>query len=65
MRQVNFVDDRNESQSLRESQVEIGYSLSLDALACIDQQKSTTTADVASRDFGAEVNMSRGIDEVQ
>ncbi len=64
-RQVDLVDDRNDLQVVLDGEVRVGERLRLDALRGIDQQQRPLAGCERPGHFVAEVDMPRGVDEVQ
>ena len=65
MRQVHLVQDRQNLQTLLDSGVAVGHRLGLHPLPRIDNQQRALTGRQRSRHLVGEVDVARGIDEIQ
>ena len=65
VRQIDFVDDRNDRQILFHRQMDIGDGLGFDALRGIDDQQRAFARAQAARDFVGEIDVAGSVDEVQ
>ncbi|CKS39926.1 Uncharacterised protein [Mycobacterium tuberculosis] len=63
--QVDLVEHRDDVQVAVQRQVEVRQRLRLDALRGIDQQHRTLASLQRTRDFVGEVDMARGVDQMQ
>lgn len=63
--QVDFVDDGYDFQLLVERQVHVGKGLSFDALSGVDDEDGTVAGGQRARDFVGEVDVARGIEQVE
>ena len=63
--QVDLVQDRHNLKALLDGGVAVGYGLGFYALPGIDHQQRTFTRRQRPADFVGEVNVARGINEVQ
>jgi len=62
---VDLVDDRDDGELLLVGQVDVGHRLRLDALGRIDDQDRTFTGGKAPGDLVGEVDMARGVHEIE
>ena len=65
MRQIDFVDDRDDRQVLLHRQMHIGHRLRLHALRGIDDQQRPFAGAQAARHFVGEIHVPGSIDQVQ
>lgn len=65
VREVDLVQYWNQSQSLREGQIEVGHCLRLHALTGINEDEGATAAGIAPGHLGAEVDVAGGINQMQ
>ena len=63
--EVDLVDDRHDRQILFQRQVHVGHGLSFDALRGVDHEQCTLAGCKAPAHLVGEVNVARGIDQVQ
>ena len=63
--QVDLVEDRDDGEVLLQRQVEVGQRLGLDALRGVDEQDRALARLERPRDLVGEVDVPRGVDEVQ
>ena len=63
--QVDLVQNRHHFQALLDRGVAVGYGLGFYALPRIDHQQGTFTGRQGATDFVGEVNVARGVNEVQ
>ena len=65
VRQVNFVDDRNDQQVLLHRQVDIGDGLRFDALRRVNDEQRALAGAQAAGDFVREIHVAGGVDQVE
>ena len=65
VREVDLVDDGHDGQVVLHGGVGVGDGLGLDALKSVDQQQCTLATGEAAGDFVVEVDVSRGVDQIQ
>ena len=65
IREVDLIDDRNDRETLLVGEVDVGHRLGLDTLGGIHDQKSTFAGGKAAGDFIGEVDMARGVHEIE
>jgi hypothetical protein len=64
-RQVDLVQHRNHLQPLFDCGIAVGDRLGLDALRGVDDEQCALAGRERARDLVAEIDVSRGIDEIQ
>ena len=64
-RQVDLVQHRHDFQALLDRGVAVGDRLRLDALRGVDDQQRAFAGGQRARDFVAEVDVARRVDEIQ
>ena len=65
VRQIDFVDDRNDRQPLLHRQVDIGHRLGLDPLRRIDDQQRPFARRQRAGDFIGKIDVPGGVDQVK
>ena len=65
VRQVDFVDDRDDGQVLLHRQVDVGHGLRFDPLRGIHDEQRAFAGAQAARHFVGEIHVPRRVDEVQ
>ncbi len=65
VRQINFVDDRNDLKPLPVGEVHIGNRLRFDALRGIDDEQRAFARAEAAGNFVGKIHVPRRVDEVQ
>jgi len=63
--EVDLVDDGQDLQPVVDGEIGVGQRLGLDALRRVDDQHRALTGGQAARDLIVEVDVARGVDEVQ
>ncbi len=64
-RQIDLVDDRDDGEVLPQRQVVVGERLRLNPLGGVDHQQRAFAGGERARDLAREVDVARGVDEVQ
>ncbi len=65
MRQIDFVDDRDDRQILLRREMDIRDGLGFDTLRGIDNQDRAFASAQAARDFISEIDVAGSIDQIQ
>ena len=65
VRQVNFVDDRDDGQVLLRRQMDVGHRLRLDALGGVNDQQRAFARAQAARNFVGKIHVAGRVDQVQ
>jgi len=63
--EIDLVDYRNDLEAVTDGQIGVGEGLRLDALTCVHYKKRAFAGSKGARDFIAEVDVARGIDEIE
>ena len=64
-RQVNFINNRHEIQSLGKRLIKVRNGLRLNTLTRINKQQRATTRRITPRHLGPEIHMARRVDQMQ
>lgn len=63
--EIDFIDDGDECEVVFHCHIEIGDGLRFDALAGVDEKQRAFARGEGARDFVAEIDVSRRVDEVE
>ena len=63
--EIDFVDDGDDLEAVRDGEVGVGECLGLDALRCIDDEQRAFAGGERARDLVGEVDVAGRVDEVE
>ena len=65
VREIDFVDDRDDAQIVLEGQVHVGQRLRLDALGRVHHEQGTFACGERARNLVGEIDVSGGVDQIE